>query len=57
MELDPDPRGDPLHNDLGWGIEGTGTRDRVDPKLRSKGYNPNMDLKLDLDPELTPHMI
>ena len=44
-------------HDLRWDIDGTGTRDGVDPKLRSKGYNPNMDLELDLDPELTPLMI
>ena len=26
----------------------------MDPKFGSKSYNPNMDLKLDLDPEVTP---
>ena len=29
-----------------WGIDGTGTRDELDPKLRWKSYNPNMDLEL-----------
>ena len=33
------------------GIDG----DRLDPKLRSKSCNPNMDLELEL--ELIPHMI
>ena len=38
--------------DLRWDIDGTGARDELDPKLRWKSYNPNMDLELDL--ELTP---
>ena len=34
----------------------TGAEDGVDPKLRSKSCNPNRDLQLDPDPELTsPH--
>ena len=41
-------------HDLMLDIDGTGARDGVDPKLRSKCYNPNMDLELDPDPELTP---
>ena len=56
LELDPDSRVNPPH-DLRLDIDGTGARDRVDPKLRSKCYNPNMDLELDPEPELTPHMI
>ena len=37
-------------NELRWDIDGT--RGEMDPKLRLKRYNPNMEL--DLDPELTP---
>ena len=51
MQLNPDPELTPLH-DPRQDIDGTGARDGVDPKLRSKGCNPNMDLEL--DPELTP---
>ena len=43
---------DPSH-ELMWDIDGTGARDGVDPKLRSKHYNPNMVLELDPDLELT----
>ena len=32
--------------DLRWDIDGTGARDELDPKLRWKSYNPNMDLEL-----------
>ena len=32
--------------DLRWDTDGTGARDGVDPKLRSKSYNPNMALEL-----------
>ena len=39
-------------HDLSWDIDGTWARDGVDPKLRSKSYNPNNNLELDL--ELTP---
>ena len=39
-------------HELQWDIDGTGARDGADPKLRSKSYNPNMDLEL--DPEFTP---
>ena len=42
---------------LKWDIDWTRAGDGVDPKLSSKSYNPNMDLELDPDPELTPHMI
>ena len=45
MDLDLDPELTP-HMVLGR----TGGRDGVDPKLRSKSNNPNMDL----DPELIP---
>ena len=54
LELDPDLELTP-HHELRRDIDGTGARDRVDPKLRSKSYNPNMDLQLDPDPGLTPH--
>ena len=40
-------------HDLRLDIDGTGARDGMDPKLRSKCYNPNMDLELDPEPELT----
>ena len=42
-------------HDLSWDIDGTGPGDGVDPKLRPKGYNLNMDPELgpDLDLELT----
>ena len=43
-----------LPHDLRWEIDGTEARDGVDPKLRSKSYDPNMDLELDPDPELHP---
>ena len=56
LKLDLDPELTPLH-DLRWDIDGTGARDGVDPKLRLKSYNPNMDPELDPDPELTPNMI
>ena len=46
---------DPPH-ELRWDIDRTGTRDRVGPKLRSKSHNPNMDLELDPNQELTPYM-
>ena len=42
-------------HDLRLDIDGTWARDGVDPKFRSKCYNPNMDLELDPEPELTPH--
>ena len=44
------PRVDPPY-DLSWDIDGTGARDGVDPQR----HNTNMDLDLDLDPELNPH--
>ena len=37
-----------------WDIDGTGDRDGVEPKLRSKSYNTNIDLDLDMDVELIP---
>ena len=52
MDLDLDPALTP--QDLRQDIEGTGAGGRVNPKLKSKGYNPNMDVALDQDPELTP---
>ena len=39
--------------DLRWDIDGTGARDELDPKLRWKSYNPNMDLELDSPKKLT----
>ena len=52
LELDPDLEVIPPH-DLRWDIDGTGASDGAEPKLRSKSYNPNVDLELDL--ELTSH--
>ena len=57
MDLELDPKLTPLKYDLGWEIDRTGARYGVDPKLRLKSYNQNMDLELDPDPELTSHMI
>ena len=44
-------------NKLRWDIDGTGAGDEMNHKLRSKSYNPNMDLELDPDPELTPQKL
>ena len=41
-----------IPHELRWDIDGTGAGDGVDPKLRLKSCNPNMDP--DLDMELTP---
>ena len=51
MDLELDPELTP--SEIRWNIDGTGAIGEVDPKLRSKGYNPNMDLELDPDQELT----
>ena len=51
-ELDPDPEFTP--HDLSCDLDGTGARDGVEPKLRSKSNNQNIDLELDQDLELTP---
>ena len=56
MELDLDPEFTPQH-DLRWDMDGTGAGDGVDPKLRLKSYNPNMDPEQDPDLELTPSNI
>ena len=50
MDLEPELT---PSNDLRWDIDGT--RARVDAKLWSKSYNPNMDLELHPDLELTPN--
>ena len=45
MELDQDPELNPMF--WKWDTDKTGARDGVHPKLKYKGYNPNMDLELE----------